>query len=492
MNIEMINRIRSHPVLSVVLAGKLLAAMQPAMKAAGIDAFPVITLLGAPGTGKTAVVKSIAMSDGIFLPLTTPKKDIIKALRRASSENSPALTILDDFAKLSTDTGRRAQCSTIDTATRMGYSGETGMLVITMERAALSFLTESCRDRMLMVDIGDGVRDDDFSELVSFLQNTNDLAWLYREFCRFVQNLDVPYRHELSAYRSKTKGIPGYDPRAASLVFCYRKAMALLNDFILTQVNVPFDIEAVDQIAQSFFTQRQVSEGALAEVILHRLLTSGELEVQTCGLSDECSHHCKSGCKHRSSTCERGFCRADMYHTWYTSYSPTDLLLDYDGGFTALLLDDPTMIPNFHRSYPVPPLLLIDATELTMRMNSILREYARDTAIQTSYFTDEKLRKELFTLNRCIYIANGDGRRKYTFEHCKVVDQEVQNMRVIAILLREDEAKHLARTSRQNSLRRNSRMAYAVDTPHLIHLLKSVWIQFCIPVGEIGKASISP
>ena len=342
-----------------------------------------------------------------------------------------------------------------------------------------------------MVDIGEGVEDDIFRCLLTYLQSSDDLGTFYDGFRKFVQGAKIASPSDVAEYRDRLKDIPGYWSRTASILFCYHRAMELVDEFFLANGYGQLDMSAIEEIERGFFVQHLAQQGSTAEVILHRLLMSGELSVQVCPVTEECSGFAWRGCPERCSECCPSFCRKDEYPDWQLNYSPTDLLIDYDAGYTALLVNEPDFVAHFHRPYPVPPMLLIDAEELTIRMNSTLKGYVHETGSQEIYWTSEKLRKELFDVNRCIYISNGDKGRRYTFLHHKIIEHNVETMRAVAILLRSDEAALLASYANKDFIRRRVRFTFSAYAPDIVREIKTVWPQFCVPAGKVGTPAIN-
>lgn len=361
-----------------------------------------------------------------------------------------------------------------------------------MESPALAKMAASCRDRMMFVDIGPGVKDPLFADRLSALQSCKTLTGLIQQFSKYFQGISIDYLSELRQFREKCKHITGYSPRCASMVYCYDVSIRTFNRFLLERGYDPLDLGAVEKIEENFFLQKSTDDVSgqqpLEDVVLHELLTSGEIKPYRCSVHLECDFHLRTGCKYRCATCESGYCPQGYAPEWRSSYAPHDLILDLDHGYNSLLLFDPSNIPNFSRPYRLPPLLLIGSEELTWKMNSVLEGYCSTRKISPIYFTHQKLHTALGQCNRCLILPNGDHGNKYTIPHVCVANGDDFRASVIVLILTEEEAQFFLDTFRSpSSIDQYHRFNLTHLSAKVVAGLKSEWPKLHRKVGPIGR-----
>ena len=487
MDIGKIIELLEEPVFSVAISGEILSSIRPTLKGAGVRSFPVIAFTGKPGVGKTALACAVSCTEEDLLDFHEKKRGVINILKHETWRFS----IVDDVAELNSYAGKQGQRTLLDQVVRWSYSGKIGIVGITMERAVLPTLSRSCRERLLEVDVGDGVNDLKFSENLTFLQIHPDYKQFLRRFREFYRNISLKIRDDLAAYRMRMAKQHADDARSVDMIWCYMLAMRCVQRFLKEENLGDLSMDAVEKIAEGLYARRKqtksASQGSLANIVLHELIQTDAFRVQLCWVGDECSCHLDHGCKHRSARCDDGICMANLGCEWKTSYTLTDLMLSYDQGYNALLVDDPSCVPHVSHAYPVPPFLIVDSAELTFKANAMLKEFCERRGCTAEYWEGEKLRKELFEANRCMIIPNGDKGKRYTFEHTKIVDDEVLSFRAVAILLRDEEVAQLRDRSRYSLVERQRRFAYAESSGRMVKLLRKDWAQLECKCTEVGE-----
>lgn len=488
MNFTMMKRILEDRRFSLPLAARALAVIQPEMIRQGFRTFPVVALVGRSRCGKTELFRAVIGREGYEVDLCENTADVIELLTASKNKFS----FLDDFANLTTDSGLRKQKKTIDVVTRLAHKGKLGVLGVTMESDAKKYLAESCVNRMLVVEMGRGVEDDEFSQRLTYLQESNDVDQLTKKFSRFMETKTCQYMQELCQYRESMKTGGERNQRQIAMVFCYRKTMALLDEFFRFSVEDGLDMDKIAAIEKSFYAKTLVvgndARAELAELLLRKLIVSGEIVAQITEVSDDCSEHIKHGCSHRGYLCERGICEANLHHDWVQRYSPNDLFLDYSCGSNALLLTDPQMIPGFRRPFHVPPLLVMEADLLTVRLNSVLEMYCCESGERHKYFAHETLRKCLMKTNRCVVTPNRSGGFRYTQEYLSINEGDLQPVRVVLLQLREEEVDFLMRTGiKRGYAEHTRRRLFSADCGKLLKIFSKEWPKMAFNCGPVGE-----
>ena len=482
MNFEQMKSAIEHPALSLAIIGRFMPILRPAMKKAGIDAFPVIALTGKPGSGKTSILEAIVGTnvECTFQHNWTEVKHYLQ-------EHRNTLAFVDDYARQSSGNVKESQASILERIVRHSYNGQAGQLAITVEKSVLPLITESCSQRILFVDIGDGVADPNISSLLYYLAESQDLFLLENGFRQFVKESSIEYSESLKLFRTAMTSSGHSDPRTATLIFTVVKTASVLNEFFFHEGFVGIDQDLILQIIKASIADRTAHAAIIEEIILERLLASEELMIQSCDVIDECSVFCNSGCKHRNADCIT-YCQAyPIQPSRKPSYTPYDFFLDWGSGFNALLIENPQMVPFFQRPYPFPSILIIEAEDFTRRMNSHLANYCLEVSKRIPFFTHEKLRKALLSLNRCLVIPNENKGYRYTFQHPVLCSDGVTEMRAVGILLRPKEVERLKLNIPRGNISWYRRQAYAAESGKVIYLLRKLWPLFTINATPIGE-----
>ena len=485
MNFENFKKAIAHPAISVPLAGRFMSILRPAMLAAGIRDFPVIALTGLPGHGKTAIMRAVTGEKDIKLTFRHNVSDLTSLLERQTNRFIP----IDDFAKVKNQRGRQRQIAVMDECVRDSYSGKIGQIIITIENAALNWIAESCRQRLLLIDVGQGIKEKECSVLTYYLAESDDLAELEDAFREYVESEVFIFPASIKAFLGKAQANFACTPRQASLIYVYLKTIWVLNDFLVSKDAGELDLTAANAIVEALCKTGSYSSPTLVERVLHQLLVSGDINTQTCQIGELCSHFCFHGCQYKEPGCEN-FCRLNLSApATKVCYSPTELFLDYAGGFSGLLVEDTRLVPGFQRTHQPPPVLIINAEELVFRMNEHLVYYCQKNNTTAVYFSGTKLRKDLFDINRILVHPNEDKGLRYTFTQPAILESGTTKIRAVAIPLLPEEVDAIKRTYPKQTLRAQWRQGYSKEASLITKQLQQTWNNFLWKVTPIGEYS---
>lgn len=479
--------ILSTPAFTLLLAGNLWSAISKKADTRCLSAFPVIAISGAPGSGKTSAFKAFTpRRKNISVNFYDDRDVVLECLKGDSDE----FAFVDDFAKLTTDNGRRKQQATLDLIVRMAYNGEFGTLGITIETEALQYLAASCKDRLLLLDIGAGLHDPKFAALLSVLQKESFLLDLLSNFENFISHRQFNVMSALEDYRTKNAD-KGHTPRSIDKVFTIHFALQNFLLFLEKQGVDGASYISIDDFCLSLLDQQKQQTAAGSATLIENgvqdFLHSEILAVQRCMPRQECAYHLKKGCPHRCSTCELE-CSTNLdVQPWKMAIPPQDLFLEADHGANAILLHELKYFPYLKRRFPLPPMLFINADLLSSCINQSIADRCRKENRSTFYLDDIELRKRLLQINR-IAVMSEDGKKyRYTFSGRTVVNDVVLPSRMVILFLREEEADWLAENRAvDNVMAHHRRLNYTPDCTRFLYTLSNEMARLCVSTAPIG------
>ena len=479
--------ILSYPTFTLLLAGNLWSAISKKADTRCLSSFPVIAISGAHGSGKTSVFKAFTPRRKNTSVNFYDDRDVVLECLKGDFDK---FTFIDDFANLTTDIGRRKQQATMDLIVRKAYNGELGTLGVTIETKALRYLAASCKDRLLLLDIGAGLHDPEFATLLSVLQKGSFLLDLLSNFESFISNRQFNVMSALEDYRTQNAD-KGHTPRNIDKVFTIHFALQNFLLFLEKQGVDGTSYISIDEFCLSLLDQQKqqtiAGSASLVESAVQDFLHSEILTVQRCTPRQECTYHLKNGCAHRCFTCEYE-CSTNLdTQPWKMAIPPQDLFLEADHGANAILLHELEYFPYLERRFPIPPLLFMNADLLSCGINNMLAEYCRREKRATFYLNDIELRKQLSQINR-IAIMSEDGKKyRYTFTGRTVVNDVVLPSRMVILFLRKEEADWLAENRVvDNVTAHQRRLNYAPDCIKFLYTLKNEMARLCVSTAPIG------
>ena len=135
---------------SVCLSGNFLNVMRQALSESGFKGYPVYVLTGKPNKGKTSVYEACVPSDDNIL--SAPMYDT-RSLKKEIAARHGAYAILDDIAKLNSNSGAQGLKNMADKFIRVGFTGDVILAGLTAEEDALKEIKGSANERVLVLNV---------------------------------------------------------------------------------------------------------------------------------------------------------------------------------------------------------------------------------------------------------------------------------------------------------------------------------------------------
>lgn len=225
--LQVINRIIKNPLLHLPFAGNILAVLKPVMQENGIDAYPVLCLIGAPQSGKTTVAKRIIINrprnkpepadnniENRFFYITT---DInVSTLKKILQKRPYDYVVLDDFADFEDNDTKRKAGRFLDQVVRPSYAGSSSLLLITAESGALDKITGSLHSRMIKLHMDNWKYNRKNKQLLEdIFRFQPELSLLLHDFSEWSAKQQLGVHEKNLNFQQKYQGI--MDDRSISL-----------------------------------------------------------------------------------------------------------------------------------------------------------------------------------------------------------------------------------------------------------------------------------
>ncbi len=473
-----------HPLLSPVLSGNFLGAIQSILLESGFSSFPTIALCGAPGTGKSTIARLCCESKEYFF-----FSDSRKALLEGLEKKRGFYTLVDDLADISVRAKERTM-SNFDEFVRRAYAGESSLLCITVESKILPKLSESCKERLLILSTDHIWKQEEFQTLISNLQVRTDIILeVIRGFREWISRSEV---EELKCYviKEKEQFVKQYkvveDTRTAYTVFCYHISMQLLARYLLEEFKMQINLCKITKITESLIEQRRKrmhSSTSKLSTIFERLIFGQKLKIQYPKTKKLCSHYLLGTCNEADYSCDfevdcNGF-------TESRSYDPLELVIEDD--FDAIFLEEATYIPHFPQYLLTEDdaLLIFPAERLLYALNNELEIYCKENQFSEEFFTPRTVGLDLFKLNMCLFMSEKGGRRYRISNYVGGAEREDEKS-VFLLRLTKAQREYIKSNTPDYHYRGKFYEDVSKLTSKMIASLKS-WDKLRARTGPVGK-----
>ncbi len=406
--LPVIKQLIENPLLHLPFAGNMISIMKPAMLKNGINAYPILCLIGPPQSGKSTVAGAIIIDrhDSIsessnnnierksFYIIT----DInVSTLKKILQKRPNDYIVLDDFALFHDSDTRRKANRFLDEVVRPSHAGTSALLLLTAESGALDKITDSLHSRMIKLNMGDWKYDPDNKQILEklFLIRT-ELSSLLQEFADWhsVQNTDI--RTEYQQFQRKHNRT--MDDRSISLFFTFDFSMREFSRFLTEHYGASFSMSAFRTSYMNIWKQnhlRSLNNTALIKHLFDKLLEEGAFECKIPVSKQLCRNYCDGTCRNDDiCRCHGEDANCNQYDNAYIDgnyYDPYELLME-NADNSAILITNSDHICGMpaYKKLSVP-LFIVKKNNLINMLNDALEKFCIDTGISHSSFGPKEI-----------------------------------------------------------------------------------------------------
>lgn len=416
------------------------------------DVFAAFVVESPSSFGKSPIAKAI-LSGSTTVPMDSTNRNF-----RNSIEGSECgYVVCDDIFPTPSQTILTRFSANIQDATRFCYDGSWPVTVITAEPGITeNVLFGSARSRAFVFHLDKQLtRDSVLSHRVRFFQSESDWPRLISKFGHACESSDKYFSEDyfdgIDAFRNRHSN-SAVDAKAIDMIFAVLYGWRGFNRYVQSICGAPLlTDQMLAELEKLLFScsARSVTEAPLVEVILERVLKGDYFTPQHPHTKNLCERYVRFG----TTTCDIHQYPSDecdsCYHCKFVEnvYDPIDLIFHHNGTTNAVLLDRQNAV-YFCRQRRTPvSVLIVEKNLLSDAMEQELIKWLAETKQKHRFFTPQKLRAELYALNRCMALDDGQDGLRYVFDYPCEENQHYETHSVLALLLKESEAKYLATRS---------------------------------------------
>lgn len=469
--LQVINRIIKNPLLHLPFAGNILAVLKPVMQENGIDAYPVLCLIGAPQSGKTTVAKRIIINrprnrpepadnniENKFFYITT---DInVSTLKKILQKRPYDYVVLDDFADFEDNDTKRKAGRFLDQVVRPSYAGSSSLLLITAESGALDKITGSLHSRMIKLHMDNWKYNRKNKQLLEdIFRFQPELSLLLHDFSEWSAKQQLGVHEKNLNFQQKYQGI--MDDRSISLFFAYDFSMEVFSKFLTENCRLSFSMSDFRKSYETVWKNislESLSREGLVKHLFHKLLEDGAFECKMPQAKQLCPKYCKKECSRDSiHICHGDTDQCDVY--WQNAectnenyYDPFELLMDCRNN-SAILISNAKYIYGIPKYKKIAvPLLIVPRNSLINMLNDALEKFCLETGQEHNCFGPNEVTSLLNRNHMCLFHISGDH-PCYTFQYMAKY-QSKKDIPVYILRITQDEYKMARQKNQQQSDRR--------------------------------------
>lgn len=218
-HIYIISQAMAKPVFSLALSGHMLGIMKERlMKEANFTSFPVLAMVSAPQTRKTAVFH-------VAIPENTDRMSTFqgfRAIHQFTASEKANYILVDDVSETSNYNKRQSYSRIMDEICRASFGGNICIIGMAIEEKTLRYFTESMLQRLLIANTNNfwNRENQDFTkELVKCRETLVEIISAFRDWFSLQR---TSFDEKLQAYEKLHDGRMETNPRKVYITFAYR------------------------------------------------------------------------------------------------------------------------------------------------------------------------------------------------------------------------------------------------------------------------------
>lgn len=456
--LEVIKSVVKNPLLHLPFAGNILAVLKPAMQESGIDAYPILCLIGAPQSGKTTVARRIvidkpkdksALADNeiensIFYIIT----DIyVSKLKKILAKRPNDYVVLDDFAVFQDNDTKRKASRFLDEIVRPSYAGSSALLLITAESGAFDKITGSLHSRMIKLNMDNWKSNKKNKRLLEdIFRLRHDFSSMLQDFSEWTAKQQLDIHSQNVRFQQKYQGI--MDDRSISLFFTYDFSMEVFSKFLEENYHTSFSMDTFRSSYKAIWKKnslKSLNREELVKYLFRKLLEDGAFECKTPSVKQLCISYCNGECsKYHIHNCHGDTGQCDDFYQNAKAisgnyYDPYEMLMNSQSN-SALLISNAEYIFGMPKYKKIAvPLFIVPQNSLINMLNDALEKFCIEMGESRDCFKPKELTSLLDKNKMCVFRISGNH-PCYTFSYM-VKDGTERDIPVYILRITRDEYK---------------------------------------------------
>lgn len=423
VNIDKLIEAFKTPPFSFILSGNILATIKPQLMKEGFKDFPVFTLVGKSGSGKTSLAIACVRNEPQIYFFTERTSQVKKELLKDTTQK---YVILDDLANFNSYASKEKGARFLDEIVRASYIGTMPILVITVEDQVLPNITPSCRSRLLEINVDDIVQNDALRPILDDLQKyKSDLNKLFDGFDEWFKDKQVNFSNKLNIFR-KTH-LKKMDSRSISIFFAYSLSLELFNDYLTETYRISQIL--IKNVNINFFklhekrTIASMNRKEVVKKIFDLLVKKKIFKIINPSLIWLCNEYCKGNCYKKCNFEEKKLYCEEIDNTVFFDhfYDVRSLILDKEDQ-SALLIENPKYLYGYPKYCITEPLLIVKDHALLYFMNSMLSNFCCEYQLFMEPFGPKELHHIMYDMNMCMFNSIDKNHKTYIFDYIDYSD----------------------------------------------------------------------
>lgn len=492
-HLYIISKAMAKPVFSLALSGHMLGIMKERlMEEANFTSFPVLALVGAPQTGKTAVFHAA-------IPENADRMSAFQGFRAihqfAASEKANYI-LVDDVSETSNYNKRQSYSRIMDEICRASFGGNICIVGMTIEENTLRYFTKSMLQRMLIADTNDfwNRENQNFTkELVKCRKTLSETISAFRDWFSLQR---TSFDEKLHAYEKLHEEMMEPNSRQVYITFAYRISLEYYFRFLkeynpVVYNNLGISVEdTLDSLVEPYFSKPKNAKERRVDLLLRcfqKVLASKTKFIQKPQPNEElCEEYAFGKCMECWSVWGVNFDSCENWgRKWIKNcYNPADLVIREN--MYGLFLEDASLVPKFPKYMKGErkfPLLLINKDVLLEMINRSLEKICQLERKQAYPFHCKEMVDCLYHLNMLMFLPAATHNR-YSISHFGENQREaVESVSVLMIRLTPE----MAETLDKNTCSFHTEVCKQEYAKSMAKVLFRYWPSLTVSVGKVGE-----